>query len=642
MCDCCCAGRLGSAPSDFLDAAVLQHRIVMGTAWSEAEEWEEGAEESEDKGIFQGFSALFSLLSGEDVFAAGYEAGYEGAWCEKCGENAGLEADLFCVDCEAAFCWGCSGRWHHPGGCNELHSLEIIVKGEGKGLRIVTPLLDELLICIASYQIVTGLKDYVDSRYLFRSDICPVVRKQQEWLAWADTLVFYHFKDALMASCSNEDNFWKLLMDAWVRTIVTDSDSLFLLLRTLPNALLIHYLASTLIVPPFAVAYASLLVLVRAVESRLPRRNRLLCCMAVISQQVSAASARLVSYNMQVPMHTKPRLRPSQDTFEFWTYWTGRQMRWFDFYYRSTRECATQLLANTLRCVVIFRCLGICFGFGKFIRWFLEAIGMEDTISVQQVWFARVYQMLDTDEIVWRSVAGTLAVTTELLVRADVRGIATCLLGLAGFIALDVMLRIGVVQRRWFQQRRVQRIVLLPLLVVLVAVPTARWAFMVFYFGAALLLWSVQRLVQYIIEQQQQRFEEQWNETYRGLVLGCCPSFEGGECPCPCTHPRESKPSRRLQKSTWACPIPLRCLRRCCRCKPRARTKASTSTDSMSAADDADGTKRSVSRICACVLLHISLCPADFSITQSRVYISLKFQCISLTSTRSAKCIQAL
>ncbi|CAE7477052.1 PKHD1L1 [Symbiodinium sp. CCMP2456] len=534
---------LRATPSVFLDAVEIQNRIVMGTAWSEAEEWEEGAEESEDKGIFQGFSALFSLLSGEDVFEAGYEAGYEGVWCDRCGDNAGLEADLFCVDCEAAFCWGCSGRWHHPGGCNELHSLEIIVKGEGKGLRIVTPLLDEMLICIASYQIVTGLKDYVDSRYLFRSDICPVVRKQQEWLAWADTLVFYHFKDALMASCSNEDNFWKLLMDAWVRTIVTDSDSLFLLLRTLPNALLIHYLASTLIVPPFAVAYASLLVLVRAVESRLPRRNRLLCCMAVISQQVSAASARLVSYNMQVLMHTKPRLRPSQDTFEFWTYWTGRQMRWFDFYYRSTRECATQLLANTLRCVVVFRCLGICFGFGKFVRWFLERIGMEETISVQQVWFARVYQMLDTDELVWRGVAGTLAVTTELLVRADVRGIATCLLGLAGFIALDVMLRIGVVQRRWFQQRRVQRTVLLPLLVVLVAVPTARWAFIVFYFGAALLLWSVQRLVQYITEQQQQRFEEQWNETYRGLVLGRLAADDNNDTNSTDTEEEEEEPA---------------------------------------------------------------------------------------------------
>ena len=230
--------------------------------------------------------------------------------------------------------------------------------------------------------------------------------------------------------------------------------------------------------------------------------------------------------------------------------------------------------------------------------------------------------------------------------RADVRGIATCLLGLAGFIALDVMLRIGVVQRRWFQQRRVQRTVLLPLLVVLVAVPTARWAFIVFYFGAALLLWSVQRLVQYITEQQQQRFEEQWNETYRGLVLGCCPSFEGGECPCPCTHPRESKPSRRLQKNTWG-PV-LRCLRRC-RCKRRARTNASTSTDSMSAAD-ADGTKRRTSRMRAGVLWsaspHVSLCPAHFVYHESRtqiVRISVHHYAeLKLTSTRSAKCTPAL
>ena len=76
----------------------------MGTAWSRAEKWEEGAEESEGKGIFQGSASVWSL-SGEDVF----EAGYENAWCDKCGENVGLEANLFCVDCDAAFCWGCFG-----------------------------------------------------------------------------------------------------------------------------------------------------------------------------------------------------------------------------------------------------------------------------------------------------------------------------------------------------------------------------------------------------------------------------------------------------------------------------------------------------------------------------------------------------
>ena len=160
----------------------------MGATWSDEGEWEEESEESAGEGITKGVGTLYSLLSGQAVFEA-EEAGYEGVWCDKCGDNAGLEADLYCIDCEAAFCWGCSGRWHHPGGCNELHSLEVIVKGEGKGVRIVTPLLDEMLICVAAYHIFEGLKDCINSQYLFRSDICPVVRKQQEWLAWADTLV---------------------------------------------------------------------------------------------------------------------------------------------------------------------------------------------------------------------------------------------------------------------------------------------------------------------------------------------------------------------------------------------------------------------------------------------------------------------
>ena len=185
------------------------------------------------------------------------------------------------------------------------------MKDESKGLKILTPLLDELLIGLAAYLLISGLRDYVDEDYLRRSDICPAIQSFQDCLAWIDTLLFYHFKDTLMSSCSTEDNFWKLLLDSWVRTVLTDSDSMLLLLRTLPNALLIHYTARTFIVPPFAVAYAVLLVLVRTVEAQLPRTPVLLF-LAKSAQQISALSARFVSYNLQAPAKTLPRVRPSQ------------------------------------------------------------------------------------------------------------------------------------------------------------------------------------------------------------------------------------------------------------------------------------------------------------------------------------------
>lgn len=284
---------------------------AMGAIWS-------GEESNEDYTDSDGqewsISVLYSVMLGKGVIENDDAYYSDGAWCDKCGDNAGMEADVYCVDCEAYFCCGCCGRWHHPGGCNELHSLEQIVKDEAKGVRILTPLLDELLIGFAAYMLISGLNDYVDKDYLRRSDICPAIRRFQDWLAWTDTLLFYHFKDFLMTSCSNEDNFWKLLLDGWVRTVVTDSDSLLLLLRTLPNALLIHYLARTFIVPPFAVVYAVLLVVVRTLEAQLPRTPPLLL-LANCTQQatVFVSSSRSVFCFDFSRCHTN-----TADRCEFW------------------------------------------------------------------------------------------------------------------------------------------------------------------------------------------------------------------------------------------------------------------------------------------------------------------------------------
>ncbi|CAJ1445993.1 unnamed protein product [Effrenium voratum] len=494
---------------------------------------------------------LYTVVSGQGVFED-ENLYYETIWCDKCGDNAGMEADLYCVDCEGYFCWACSGRWHHPGGCNEMHSLEEIVTGEEKGLKLFTPLLDEIIISVALYTIVRRLIDSVDQNYLFRSDICPTIRWLQNWLAWTDTLTFYHFKEGsgeetLMASCSSEDNFWKLLLDGWVRTTVTDSDSLLLLLRTLPQALVIHYIAITFLVPPLAVCYAACLLLARALELRLPRW-RWLRKASVAAQQLSALSARFVSYTQQAPQKTRPRQRPSQDVWEWWDYWSRRQVRWFNFYFRSAKECATLLLANIMRLIVIFRCLGICFGLGNLLRWMLESAGLHESIRVQQEWFGRAKEMLDTDRFIFHSFVGALGVTFELLKQADLWGFLACLFGVSALLALDVLLRFGLVRRRWLGRKNVQKAVLLPLGVVLVVVPAARWAFSLLYFGLVLVLWLLERLTQYVVEKQQERFWEQWESTYRDLTLGKCED----QCPCPCTrHPAGISRARKLPPVLW-------------------------------------------------------------------------------------------
>ena len=185
---------------------------------------------------------------------------------------------------------------------------------------------------------------------------------------------------------------------------------------------------------------------------------------------------------------------------------------------------------------------------------------------------------------------------SELVKRADLGGIAAVLLGMAFLIAFDILLRHGIVRKRWLYQRGVQRTVLLPLLVVLVVVPTARWGFFVVYFGLAIILWQAERLVSYVTEKQQDWFWKQWDDTYRVRTLGHCPSSDGESCPCPCTHPRNDAPASR-KKQTVMPPVPVpkwlrKLRRRACRrsCKRRlAASKKATSAESLgSEASEAD------------------------------------------------------
>ena len=236
-----------------------------------------------------------------------------------------------------------------------------------------------------------------------------------------------------------------------------------------------------------------------------------------------------------------PRVRPSQDICEWWVYWSGRQVRWFDFYYHAAKECTNLLLANVLRLVVIFRCLGICCGAGKIVRWLLETVGLQEEINMQQHWFRSVKHMLNTDLMLWQGAASSLFMGSVLVKRADAQGIACVLLGIAALIAFDILLRFGIVRKRWLYRRAVQRTILLPMLVVMVVVPMARRTFCVVYFGLAFLLWQFERLIGCITEKQHQWFSEQWENKYKALTLGECPSSTGELCPCPCTHPTKMR-----------------------------------------------------------------------------------------------------
>ena len=72
----------------------------MGSLWSQGDDWnDESWDDSEtDRSPI---ALLYTVISGQPGLEDEGSYYSDGVWCDKCGDNAGLEADLYCVDCEA-------------------------------------------------------------------------------------------------------------------------------------------------------------------------------------------------------------------------------------------------------------------------------------------------------------------------------------------------------------------------------------------------------------------------------------------------------------------------------------------------------------------------------------------------------------
>eukprot|EP00659_Diplonema_papillatum_P006999 gene6999-10793_t len=78
-------------------------------------------------------------------------------------------------------------------------------------------------LCWWVYSVVT-----IDAKY-YENVRCPVVERLSA-LTKQDPVLFYYFKSSLARTCDSEDSLWRYFTDAWVKTVVTESDSWYLLL----------------------------------------------------------------------------------------------------------------------------------------------------------------------------------------------------------------------------------------------------------------------------------------------------------------------------------------------------------------------------------------------------------------------------
>jgi hypothetical protein len=174
-------------------------------------------------------------------------------------KNCGQKAKFWCMDCSKKFCPQCALHQHPPGTSSEQHSIEELCDNWSRdGVHILSPILPEIMAVLASLWMFTYVPMF-EENYLTRADMCPVVSSFRQASAYLDPHLFYWYKASFTSWCNYEDSFWKLLTDAWVRGIVTETDSSLLVFMNLPQALLFEVVVVIVMVPIISVMYALLL-----------------------------------------------------------------------------------------------------------------------------------------------------------------------------------------------------------------------------------------------------------------------------------------------------------------------------------------------------------------------------------------------
>jgi len=179
-----------------------------------------------------------------------------------CGGKSGRSAKAYCVEKEQVLCCKCVGLSTYPGMEGAEWTLEAIDELHGDVQPITIFIVNVLVVLF----LLSALwKSGVSDEYFKGASTCPALGVGRQTLARFDATLFYYYKSSLASYCDIEDSFWRLLMDGWVRGVVSGSDSYLLLFSTLPKALLFKTAVSTFLKPIYAVLYATCGMMVAAV-----------------------------------------------------------------------------------------------------------------------------------------------------------------------------------------------------------------------------------------------------------------------------------------------------------------------------------------------------------------------------------------
>merc|ERR1719272_2222327 len=107
--------------------------------------------------------------------------------------------------------------------------------------------------------IITVMSVGLPSGYMSGRDVCPTTHFVRSRMNHFDSGLTFLLKEKLAMTCNLEDGYFRLIIDAWVRGISTDSDSLLLLYSAVARSLVFHTVAIRFIVLPILVFVNSFL-----------------------------------------------------------------------------------------------------------------------------------------------------------------------------------------------------------------------------------------------------------------------------------------------------------------------------------------------------------------------------------------------
>lgn len=316
----------------------------------------------------------------------------------------GKTATIYCASCpkgQRLYCTGCAGRLHNVGTKTQHHSLEAIDPHQSRSLFYLAPVFDVLLVpvCVLITVMTVGLP----SGYMSGRDVCPTTHFVRSRMYHFDSGLTFLLKDKLALTCNLEDGYFRLIIDAWVRGISTNSDNLLLLYSAIVRSLVFHTIAIRLILMPILVVANSLLsgalhVLVSMLSyfgleayGSLPSglRNKLSSFAVRLQSWADLVAFKLqwwkplhsmflpkmvmaafpaAWYTAATPPPTLARLRPRTDYMDAYKYWKDRQFRMWEFFYDAAKNRLEVLAAVVPVGAVILRVLCITTSLGWYIR----------------------------------------------------------------------------------------------------------------------------------------------------------------------------------------------------------------------------------------------------------------------------------